>query len=79
VLVATRAGAGRVLALADATPLQNRSSAEADNAALGRLLAGPDGAPVSFVESVHGYGVVEGLRRCPSAPVSRWACSWSPR
>jgi hypothetical protein len=65
VLVATRAGSGRVLALADATPLQNQFLAEADNAALGRLLAGPDGAPVSFVESVHGYGVVEGLSALP--------------
>jgi hypothetical protein len=66
-LVAAQAGRGRVLALADASPLQNRLLGEADNARLALGLAGARGTPVAFVESVHGYGVVEGVRALPVA------------
>jgi hypothetical protein len=49
-------GAGQVVALADADLLHNDNLARADNAALGLGLAGPGGAPVVFLESVHGFG-----------------------
>jgi len=62
------AGAGRLLLLADAGPLQNRALAEADNAALALGLAGPPGTGVAFVESVHGYAEVTGVSAIPG----RW-------
>jgi hypothetical protein len=61
-------GAGTIVLLADASPLQNRLLGEADNAALGLALAG--GRPVVFAESVHGYGAASGIRAVPA----RW---WS--
>jgi Domain of unknown function (DUF4350) len=61
-------GGGRIALLADASPLQNRLLASADNAQLGVDLAGPAHRPVVFVESVHGYGVARGLAALPS----RW-------
>jgi hypothetical protein len=64
-VVAAEAGRGRILALADASPLQNRLLGEADNARLALGLAGAPGGRVAFVESVHGYGVVEGLAALP--------------
>jgi len=67
-LVVARAGAGRMLLLADPTPLQNRLLARADNAALGLGLAGPQARPVVFVESVHGFGESTGLAALPK----RW-------
>jgi hypothetical protein len=68
-LLLTDIGRGRVALLADASPLQNRWLEEDDNAALALSLAG-DG-PVTFVESVHGYGGQRGLAALPSR--FRWA------
>jgi hypothetical protein len=67
-LLVGRVGRGRIALLADASPLQNRLLATADNARLGVDLAGPAHRPVVFVESVHGYGVARGLAALPS----RW-------
>jgi len=61
-------GRGRALLLADASPLQNRLLASADNAALALALAGPARRPVTFVESVHGFGRAAGLAALPA----RW-------
>jgi hypothetical protein len=64
-----RIGAGRVLLLADTTPLQNRALDRDDNAALGLALAGPSSRPVVFLESYHGYGAAaSGFGAIPS----RW-------
>jgi len=71
--VALDAGRGRLLALADAGPLQNRALAEADNAAFAFGLAGPRDADVWFVESVHGYQEATGLAAIPG----RWALAAS--
>jgi Domain of unknown function (DUF4350) len=54
---------GPLALVADPSPLQNRLLAEADNAALALALAGP--GPVTFVESVHGYGAETGLAALP--------------
>ena len=59
---------GRVLLLADTTPLRNELLDEADNAALGLALAGPAGRPVRFLESYHGYGEATGFAAVPG----RW-------
>ena len=67
-LAVARAGRGRALLLADASPLQNRLLAEADNAALAIALAGEPGRRVTFVESVHGFGRATGLAALPA----RW-------
>ena len=67
-LAVARAGGGRALLLADASPLQNRLLAEADNAAFGLALAGPPRRGVTFVESVHGFGRATGLAALPE----RW-------
>jgi hypothetical protein len=64
-LAVADAGRGRVALLADASPLQNRLLAEADNAALGLGLAGPNGRAVVFVESVHGFSEETGLAAIP--------------
>lgn len=66
--VVLRAGLGQALLLADASPLQNRLLARADDAALALALAGPDSREVAFVESVHGYGRSSGLAAIPG----RW-------
>lgn len=55
VLLAAPVGRGRMLALADAGPLQNQNLGRADNAALALGLLGDGGRPVVFVESVHGF------------------------
>jgi hypothetical protein len=65
----TRVGRGRVVVLADASPLQNRGLARADNAAFGLALAA--GGPVTFLETVHGYGAATGLGALPAS--ARWA------
>jgi hypothetical protein len=71
-LAVTRAvGAGRLLLLADPSPLQNRLLDKADDAALGAALAGDRGRPVAFLESVHGYGGGRGLGALPGR--WRWA------
>jgi hypothetical protein len=67
-LVVARAGRGRALLLADTAPLQNRLLVRADNAALALALAGPPRRPVTFVESVHGFGEATGLAALPA----RW-------
>jgi hypothetical protein len=67
-LAVARAGRGRALLLADASPLQNRLLAAADNAALGLALAGAPRRRVTFVESVHGFGRATGLAALPA----RW-------
>lgn len=67
-LVIAESGSGRALLLADASPLQNRLLAHADNAALALALAGPSQRPVAFVESVHGFGAKAGLAALPG----RW-------
>jgi hypothetical protein len=64
-LAVARTGRGRALLLADASPLQNRLLARADNAALALALAGPARRPVTFAESVHGYGRATGLAAIP--------------
>ena len=69
VVVAQQVGEGRVVLVADASPLQNRLLDDADNAALAVALASP--GPVTFVESVHGYGTATGLAALPAR--FRWA------
>ncbi|HEX2045104.1 MAG TPA: DUF4350 domain-containing protein [Gaiellaceae bacterium] len=64
-------GGGRIVLLADASPLQNRLLDEADNAAFGLALAAPADRPVVFVESVHGYEAATGLAAVPTR--WRWA------
>ncbi len=61
-------GAGRVVVLADATPLQNVLLGVADNAGFGLAVAGPEGTPVAFAEGPHGYGSAGGLAALPG----RW-------
>jgi hypothetical protein len=57
-------GRGRVALLADTSPLQNRLLDRADNAALALALSGR--GPLTFVESVHGYGPKRGLAALPA-------------
>jgi hypothetical protein len=63
-LMVARAGRGRIALLADSSPLQNRLLDEDDNAALALALAGR--GPLTFVESVHGYGAARGLAALPA-------------
>jgi Domain of unknown function (DUF4350) len=60
-------GRGEVVLLSDASPLQNRLLASADNAAFGLAVAGPPGSPVLFAESFHGYGEASGLDAVPTS------------
>jgi hypothetical protein len=60
-------GAGRVVLLADPSPLQNRLLDRADNAAFALQITGEDGT-VRFAEGQHGYGDATGLGAIPS----RW-------
>jgi hypothetical protein len=60
-------GRGRVVALADPSPLQNRLLGTADNAGFGLAAAG-DGPTVAFAEGAHGYGHASGLGAIPG----RW-------
>ena len=64
-LAVASVGAGRVLLLADASPLDNKLLDRADNAAFGLGLAGPRDRPVVFAESYHGYGTSSGLSAIP--------------
>lgn len=67
-VVAERAlGRGRLLLVADPSPVQNRGLARADDAVLALELAGPRGTPVAFLESVHGFGRASGLAALPSS------------
>ena len=63
-LLVAPAGRGRIALLADSSPLQNRLLGEADNAALALALSGR--GPLTFVESVHGYGPARGLAALPA-------------
>jgi hypothetical protein len=63
-LLVSPVGRGRVALLADSSPLQNRLLGEADNAALALALSGR--GPLTFVESVHGYGPARGLAALPA-------------
>jgi hypothetical protein len=58
-------GTGRLLLLADPTPLQNGLLGAQDNARLGLNLAGANRRPVAFLEAYHGYGKASGLRAIP--------------
>ncbi len=62
-VLACRVGRGRLVLLADASPLQNRLLPSADNAAFGLALVSAGG--VAFAEGVHGYGRVSGLAAIP--------------
>ncbi len=64
----TNIGAGRLVLLADSSPLQNRLLASGDNAAFGLAIAGAARRPVVFEEGVHGYGQSSGLSALPT----RW-------
>lgn len=70
-LTVASTGPGRVVALADASPLQNRLLARADNAAFALAAVGEAGRPVAFAEAQHGYGRETGLGAIPSR--WRWA------
>ena len=63
-LLVRPAGRGRIVLLADSSPLQNRLLGQADNAALALALGGR--GPLTFVESVHGYGPQRGLAALPA-------------
>jgi len=67
-LLAMGVGRGELFLLADASLLQNRLLAAADNAQLALNLNGPGRRPVVFVESLHGYGPSRGLAAIPT----RW-------
>jgi Domain of unknown function (DUF4350) len=67
-LLERRIGRGELYLLADASPLQNRLLAAADNAQLALNLAGRRRRAVVFVESLHGYGLSRGLAAIPK----RW-------
>ena len=66
-VLTARRGRGSIVLLASASPLQNRLLAQADNASLGLALA-PRDRPVTFLESVHGFGRATGLAALPN----RW-------
>jgi Domain of unknown function (DUF4350) len=68
VLLVIELGRGRIALLADASPVENRLLASADNAQLALDLAGPRGTPVIFAEALHGYGEATGLAAIPT----RW-------
>ncbi|HEX7520873.1 MAG TPA: DUF4350 domain-containing protein [Acidimicrobiia bacterium] len=61
-------GSGNIVYLADASPLQNRLLAKADNAALGIDITGGPERSVLFAEGAHGYGNASGLAAVPD----RW-------
>lgn len=65
-------GDGRVVALADAAPLQNADLGRADNAAFALAAAGGRDRPVVFVESVHGYAAT-GISAVP--PSWKWVAA----
>jgi hypothetical protein len=58
-------GAGTVVMLADASPLQNALLAQAGNAGFGLAAAGAAPRPVVFAEAGHGYGQRSGLGAVP--------------
>ncbi len=64
-------GSGMVWLLADSSPLANELIDEADNAALGLVLAGDTPGAVRFLETVHGYSTEVGFGAVPAN--WRWA------
>ncbi len=71
--VAGDSGSGRVVALADPSPVHNRLLAADDNAALAFGLVGGAERKVLFAEGAHGYGQSEGLAALPR----RWRLALS--
>ncbi|HZI38005.1 MAG TPA: DUF4350 domain-containing protein, partial [Acidimicrobiia bacterium] len=65
IALAGGSGSGRVVALADPSPVQNGFLAADDNAALALGLVGPPTRLVLFAEGAHGYGDSEGLSALP--------------
>ncbi|MGH2788841.1 MAG: DUF4350 domain-containing protein, partial [Actinomycetota bacterium] len=59
-------GSGMVWLLADSSPLANELIDEADNAALGLVLAGDTPGAVRFLETVHGYSTEVGFGAVPA-------------
>jgi hypothetical protein len=68
IAAAARVGAGRVVLLADSSPLQNRYLDRADDAAFALRVAGASSRRVVFLEAYHGYGRSSGVAAIPS----RW-------
>ena len=60
-------GRGRVVLIADASPLANDLLGDADNAAFGLAIAGAASRRVAFYEAVHGYGRGQGFSALPRA------------
>jgi hypothetical protein len=58
-------GAGRLLLLADSSPLQNAYLTTADNARFAVALAGASSRRVVFLETYHGYGSGSGVAAIP--------------
>jgi hypothetical protein len=69
VAVVVDAGRGRIVLLADDSPLQNASLGRADNARFGLDIAGPSQRRVVFFEGYHGYG---SSSSAPAAIPARW-------
>jgi len=65
VAAVAESGAGRIVLLADASPLYNRELARADDAAFALGVTGGGRRPVAFLETVHGYGEATGLAALP--------------
>jgi hypothetical protein len=65
IAVAGDSGSGRVVALADPSPVQNGLLAAEDNAAFALGVVGGPGRRVLFAEGAHGYGESEGLAALP--------------
>jgi uncharacterized protein DUF4350 len=65
IAVAGESGTGRVVALADTSPVQNGLLAAEDNAAFALGLVGDPSRRVLFAEGPHGYGESEGLAALP--------------
>ena len=65
IALAGDSGRGRVVALADHSPVRNALLATADNAGLALGLVGAGQRRVFFAEGVHGYGQAEGLAALP--------------
>jgi len=65
IAVAGDSGSGRVVALADPSPVQNGFLAAEDNAAFALGVVGDPDRRVLFAEGAHGYGGSEGLGALP--------------
>ena len=65
IAVAGDSGSGRVVALADPSPVQNGFLSAEDNAAFALGVVGDPGRRVLFAEGAHGYGESDGLAALP--------------